>query len=85
VFYSNPSFIYGLFAGHISSVLTLMLATSLKMPPDHNFLSIGVFPSSITKLVPSDYLCPLSIDMLVLLDSSVLLFQTLISEFLLPT
>jgi hypothetical protein len=29
VFYSNPSFIYGsLLAGHISSVLTLMLAVS---------------------------------------------------------
>jgi hypothetical protein len=85
VFYSNLSFIYGLFAGHISSVLTLMLATSLKMPPDHNFLSVGIFPSSITKLLPFNYLCPLSIDMLVLLDSLVLLFQTLTSEFLLPT
>ena len=28
VFYSNPSFIYGLLAGHISSVLTLMLTVS---------------------------------------------------------
>jgi hypothetical protein len=28
VFYSNPSFIYGLLAGHTSSVLTLMLVVS---------------------------------------------------------
>jgi hypothetical protein len=28
VFYSNPSFIYSLLAGHISSVLTLMLTMS---------------------------------------------------------
>jgi hypothetical protein len=28
LFYSNSSFIYGLLAGHISSVLTLMLTVS---------------------------------------------------------
>jgi hypothetical protein len=28
LFYSNPLFIYGLLAGHISSILTLMLMVS---------------------------------------------------------
>jgi hypothetical protein len=28
VFYSNPSFVHGLLAGHTSSILTLMLAVS---------------------------------------------------------
>jgi hypothetical protein len=55
------------------------------MPLTITFLSVGILPSSVVKLLPFDYLCSLNINMLVLIDSSILLFQILTSEFLLPT
>jgi hypothetical protein len=55
------------------------------MPLTIVFLSFGILSSSISKLLPFDHLYSLVIDMLVLLDSSILLFQILTYEFLLPT
>jgi hypothetical protein len=50
------------------------------MPPDHNLLSFGILSSSSIKLLPFDHLYSLGIDMLVPLDSSILLFQILTSK-----
>jgi hypothetical protein len=55
------------------------------MPLTITFLSFGIHFSSVIKLLPFDHLYPLGIDMLVSLYSSILLFQMLTSEFLLPT
>jgi hypothetical protein len=63
----------------------LCLLHLCRCPLTITFLSIGILPSFVIKLLPFDYLFSLSIDMLVLLDSSVLLLQILTSEFLLPT
>jgi hypothetical protein len=58
----------------------LCLRHLCRCPLTITFCLLGFFPSSITKLLPFDYLCPLSIDMLVPLDSLILLFQIVTSE-----
>jgi hypothetical protein len=63
----------------------LCLRHLCRCPLTITFLSVGILPSSVIKLLPFDYLYSLSIDMLVLLDSSILWFQILASKFLLPT
>jgi hypothetical protein len=50
------------------------------MTPDHSLLSFGILSSSIIKLLPFDHLYSLVIDMLVSMDSSILLFQILTSK-----
>jgi hypothetical protein len=66
-------------------VSLLCLQHLCRCPLTITFLSVWSLPSSVIKLLPFDYLCSLNINMLVLIDSSILLFQILTSEFLLPT
>ena len=78
VFYS--SIINALLIHSIRSDLTLVLATSLQMTPDHSLLYFGILSSSSIKVLPFDHPYSLGIDMIVPLDSSILLFQILTSE-----
>jgi hypothetical protein len=50
------------------------------MPPDHSLLSFEIPSSSIIKIIPFDHHYSPGIDMLVPLDSSILLFQILTSK-----
>jgi hypothetical protein len=50
------------------------------MTPDHSLLYFGILSSSKIKLLPFDHPYSFGIDMLVPLDSSILLFQILTSE-----
>jgi hypothetical protein len=50
------------------------------MPPDHNLIAFGILSFSVINLPPFGHLYFLGIDMLVSLDSSILLFQILTSE-----
>jgi hypothetical protein len=58
----------------------LCLQHRCRCPLTITFLSFGTVSSSIIKLLPFDNLYSFVIDMLVSLDSSILLFQTLTSE-----
>jgi hypothetical protein len=66
----SSSIVYTLLIYSIRSALTLVLATSLKMPFTIIFLSFGIVSSTIIKLLPFGDLCSLGIDMHVSLDSS---------------
>jgi hypothetical protein len=50
------------------------------MTPDHSLLYFGILSSSNIKLLPFDHPYSFGIDVLVPLDSSILLFQILTSE-----
>jgi hypothetical protein len=71
---------------NLLDLISLLCLQNLgRCPLTITFLSVGILPSSVIKFLLFDYLCSLDIDMLVPLDSSILLFQILTSEFLLPT
>jgi hypothetical protein len=77
VFYS--SIVYALLVHSIRSDL-LCSRHVCRCPLTITFLSFGILSSSSIKLLPFDHLYSLGIDMLVPLDSSILLFQILTSE-----
>jgi hypothetical protein len=84
VFYST--IVYVLLIHSIRSNLTLVLATSLLMPLTITFLSFETLSSfSVKTTTIGQFFYSLGIDVLVPLDSSILLFQILTYEFLLPT
>jgi hypothetical protein len=58
----------------------LCLRHLCRCPLTNNLLSVGTLPTSVIKFLPFDYLYSLSIDRLVPLDSSILLFQILTSK-----
>jgi hypothetical protein len=73
------------FLNLLDLISLLCLRHLCRCPLTITFLSVGILPSSVIKFLPFDYHNSLSIDMLILLDSLVLLFQILTSEFLLST
>jgi hypothetical protein len=73
------------FLNLLDLISLLCLRHLCRCPLTNNLLSVGTLPTSVIKLLPFDYLYSLSIDMLALLDSSILLFQIIASKFLLLT
>jgi hypothetical protein len=66
-------------------ILLLSLQHLCRCPLTITFWSSRILPSSIIKLLPFGNLYSFGIDMVVSLNSSILLFQILASKFLLPT
>jgi hypothetical protein len=56
-------------------ISVLCLRHLCRCPLTITFLSVGILPSFVIKSLPFDYLYSLSIDMLIPLDSSILLFK----------
>jgi hypothetical protein len=77
VFYS--SMVYT-FLNLLDLISLLCLRHLCRCSLTHNLLSVGILPSSVIKLLPFDHPYSLGIDMLVPLDSSILLFQIVTSE-----
>jgi hypothetical protein len=68
------------FLNLLDLISLLCLRHLCRCPLTITFLSFGILFSSIIKLLPFDHPYSLGIDMLVPLDSSILLFQILTSE-----
>jgi hypothetical protein len=77
VFYSNMVYT---FLNLLDLISLLCLWYVCRCPLTNNLWSVGILPSSVVKLLPFDHPYSLGIDMLVPLDSSILLFQIVTSE-----
>jgi hypothetical protein len=65
VFYSSMVYI----SLNLLDLISLLCLRHLcRCPLTITFMSVGILPSSVIKLLPFDYLCSLNINMLVLID-----------------